>query len=236
MQPIQDKELDQLFKNVFKNAEIEPSKDLWDKINPENIKGKKVKKLPLLWMAAASIVALITINLFFKEDKIQLSSGYDQKNITEIKPNIPKLEEPTKNDVIDLPVLSSDVVRSDVKTKIKTEVIPAAKTQEIVEVLPKQKIESEIVLAQQNTIELPVNSTNEVVFAQANTEVVALNNKMEEDGPANNAIRNVGDLVNFVVGKIDKREQKAIKFKTEDDESSIIGINIGFLKFNSRKK
>ncbi|MNL29759.1 hypothetical protein D3C87_1514530 [compost metagenome] len=61
-------------------------------------------------------------------------------------------------------------------------------------------------------------------------DIVAL--KTEE--PANKGIRNVGDLVNFVVNKIDRREKKLIQFDTDDDNSSIVALNIGFIKLNRK--
>ena len=49
-------------------------------------------------------------------------------------------------------------------------------------------------------------------------------------------IRNVGDLINFVVEKVDKREQKFLQFKSDDDDnSSLVAINIGPFKLNARK-
>ena len=49
-------------------------------------------------------------------------------------------------------------------------------------------------------------------------------------------IRNIGDLVNYVVNKLDKREEKMLKFETNDDESSLIGINIGMIRFSRKDK
>jgi hypothetical protein len=49
-------------------------------------------------------------------------------------------------------------------------------------------------------------------------------------------IRNAGDLVNFVVDKIDRREQKIVAFNTDDDDnSSLVALNIGPFRFNSKK-
>jgi hypothetical protein len=89
---------------------------------------------------------------------------------------------------------------------------------------------------------LPVNETqadNPTVIAQ-----LAPKQNMESDVISENdnisqrkGIRNVGDLVNFVVDKVDKREKKLVRFNTDDDDnSSIVGINIGFLKFNKKRK
>ena len=59
---------------------------------------------------------------------------------------------------------------------------------------------------------------------------------IETEGRERKGIRNVGDVINFVVDKLDKREKKLIQFKTDDDDnSSLIAVNIGILKFNSKK-
>jgi hypothetical protein len=75
------------------------------------------------------------------------------------------------------------------------------------------------------------------VMASTGTETSVTDNAVNEnDQVEKKGIRNAGDLINFVVEKIDKREQKFLKFSTdEDDNSSLVGINIGFIKINSRK-
>ena len=94
----------------------------------------------------------------------------------------------------------------------------------------------------QETVKLPEPVSppvEEVMLASAdisndtndNIDEVINDKKTESRG-----IRNVGDLVNYVVDKVDKREEKFIQFKTDnDDNSSLIGLNIGMFKFNQRK-
>ncbi|OKS87832.1 hypothetical protein RG47T_3295 [Mucilaginibacter polytrichastri] len=49
-------------------------------------------------------------------------------------------------------------------------------------------------------------------------------------------IRSFGDLINVVVAKVDKRQDKVIVFSdTDDDESTITGINLGFVKVKTDK-
>jgi len=49
-------------------------------------------------------------------------------------------------------------------------------------------------------------------------------------------IRSFGDLINVVVAKVDKRQDKLIVFSdTDDDESTITGINLGFVKVKTDK-
>lgn len=79
-------------------------------------------------------------------------------------------------------------------------------------------------------VSLPVE---EVVLASAD---VARGDEENENKQAESGrIRNVGDLVNFVVDKVDKREEKFIQFKTDDDDSSLISLNIGMFRFNQKK-
>ena len=55
--------------------------------------------------------------------------------------------------------------------------------------------------------------------------------------PERKGISNVGDLVNFVVDKIDKREEKLLQFNTnDDDQSSLVSINIGIIKLNTKQR
>jgi pectate lyase len=50
-------------------------------------------------------------------------------------------------------------------------------------------------------------------------------------------IKSVGDLVNFVVAKVDKREEKIIKVsKTDEGDNQITGINLGLFKFRKAEK
>jgi hypothetical protein len=50
-------------------------------------------------------------------------------------------------------------------------------------------------------------------------------------------IKSVGDLVNFVIAKVDKREEKIIKVsKTDEGDNEITGINLGLFKFSKSEK
>lgn len=64
--------------------------------------------------------------------------------------------------------------------------------------------------------------------------------RVAENKPAKPAkkhgIRSFGDLINVVVAKVDKREDKIIEFSnTDDDEATITGINLGIVKVKKDK-
>lgn len=73
-------------------------------------------------------------------------------------------------------------------------------------------------------------------------EVLAqsLNDKPNEDGATSGRklkIKSVGDLVNFVVAKVDKRNEKIIEVsKTDESDNEITGINLGLIKFRKAEK
>jgi hypothetical protein len=48
-------------------------------------------------------------------------------------------------------------------------------------------------------------------------------------------IRSIGSLVNFVIAKVDKREDKLIEFKDSDEGSEVSGINLGLVKIKGKK-
>ena len=76
----------------------------------------------------------------------------------------------------------------------------------------------------------------EIVLASNNDPALVKDDVSNENVEApNRGIRNMGDLVNYVVDKLDKREEKLLQFKTEDDNSSLVALNIGMFKFNQKK-
>ncbi|MNQ93554.1 hypothetical protein D3C85_1090260 [compost metagenome] len=78
----------------------------------------------------------------------------------------------------------------------------------------------------------------DIVIAKVDPpEVQKQDNEITEtEGRERRGIRNVGDVINFVVDKLDKREKKIIQFRTDDDDnSSLIAVNIGILQFNPKR-
>ena len=60
MQPIQDKDFDQLFKNASEDAEITPSRDLWSSIESE-IEPKRKRIFPIYWLSAAAVLLITAV-------------------------------------------------------------------------------------------------------------------------------------------------------------------------------
>lgn len=81
-----------------------------------------------------------------------------------------------------------------------------------------------------------VSSNNNQTALATNTNDENLNNE-GATGNRKLKIKSVGDLVNFVVAKVDKRDEKIIKIsKTDESDNEITGINLGLFKFRKAEK
>jgi hypothetical protein len=83
-----------------------------------------------------------------------------------------------------------------------------------------------IILKQPDAIETP-GMLAQPVLASAHLPAVKQNKPVVKK----HGIRNIGDLVNLVVAKVDKRKDKVIEFTdTDDDETTITGVHIGAIR------
>ena len=236
MQHIQDKDFDNLFRDKFIDAEIEPSANLWAKIEDQLVPKRK-RIIPIYWMAAASIAIAITAMLVFeKTEKIQLRAD----------DAIASIEKPVVQDVVTTTVdeiSSTNLVASKVKVQIAATIkneAPENNIKNIQEVLQPNITLARLPIKQVDPKPIDVLAENPIVIAQVEPQQQNMNNDQIDEMDnvtARKGIRNVGDLVNYVVDKVDKRDKKLVQFNTDDDDnSSIIGINIGFLKLNKKSK
>ncbi len=253
MQHMPDNDFDNLFRDKFMNAEVEPSANLW-----ANIEGKLAvkpkRKFPLMWVAAASVVVVVSALIFTQSgEKIYL-----QSTTTEVAAVQPVVAQPVSTVEVasaanDTAPAASPKVHAVANRILAKQEVPAAVLANLVEE-PKNNIASvqpstsnehlPIKRAEVKALDI-VNTANVVpdVNAVSNNDTMMANlGNLADDDTANTAvetnkkgIRNMGDLINYVVEKVDKREKKIIKFNTDDDDnSSIIGLNIGFVKLNKK--
>jgi len=267
MQHMQDKEFDELFRNRFDTAEIEPSVNLWSNIE-EKLVVKRKRVFPVYWSAAAAIAVAVTVAVLFqKTDKMQsgttaaikAQSGKEiastEKDNTIISPDDNSDHfSPIKKEVVKerIASLQHNIEMMGRDADQNTAVIPvtdkATEKKDLLAMQPSvviSHLEYRETKVKQETVKLPKTLTppvEEVMLASADVSAdPAYETDKDEVGNENKrseskGIRNMGDLINYVVDKVDKREEKFIQFKTdEDDNSSLIGLNIGMFKFSQKK-
>lgn len=260
MHPISDKELDKLFQQRFEDLEVELSNDVWAKISNkmDNKKSGRRSFLPF-WMAAASVVLLISAGLWFTRP-IEIIKLQGNPEITEEK--VESLVPPTISESIAEPVQEEPVLAelNPGLTEFAPEKPDTTNFKLIVavpQVLPEEKPAAEhpqIIIAS-NPVKMPITAQqNQVVKVLARhsddqslldvtqADMIAKVDVQEEQiikeerlNTGNKKIRSIGSLVNFVIAKIDKRDDKLIEFKDGVEGSEVSGINLGLVKIKSRK-
>lgn len=254
-----DKELDQLFNSKLTDLEAEPSAELWDKILPE-IPGNGIGRSGLTPMLsiAATLVILLTAGLLFmpRTQKLALHGKYDpQQTINEAVAAV--TQQPTvAEDVPD--VTPEQPVAGQPKTVIpvKPVVTDYAKNTggATTMVNPVDSVPA-LTLARAVNIGKPDhqdNSLSRPAIAAVNSGITAL----KTDQPTNTVkavaannpsatkatevvkkkrIHNLGDLLNVVIAKVDKRDNKIIQFgggsdDDDDDLLNVTGVNLGPIK------
>lgn len=239
MQAMQDKEFDQLFKDRFEGAEIQPSSNLWGNIEKE-LAPKKTRKFPVYWAAAAVVVVATTVGLLSqKTEKLQLKGTSSVSTI-----EVAKTPEVTAVGTVVTEQITADPEGTPLvlAPKVKLENLVLKNKQTAMQPnreLKRQQINTpDVAPVVKEQIKPVVVPPVDIVIAKVDPpEVEKQDNEITEtEGRERRGIRNVGDVINFVVDKLDKREKKIIQFRTDDDDnSSLIAVNIGILQFNPKR-
>ena len=256
MQSISDKELDKLFKQRFEDAEFQPSKAVWGKISAKMDRKSKVKKtLPIFWMAAASVVVVLGASLwFYRPVEVIRLQGVNQQitlntpespisdlgtGASKLDPHQPEIKgfdfsklvaaEENSFDTpkeVTLPQRSSiEITKQEVLTSnntLKRNISEVALTPKEVKVPRYTGDQSQLDVTQADMV--------------ASVEVTQDDLIPEQQQTSPKRIRSVGSLVNFVISKVDHRDDKIIEFKDGDEGSEVSGINLGLIKLKSRIK
>ena len=249
MQPIQDKDFDQLFKDRFEDAEITPSRDLWSSIESE-IEPKKKRIIPIYWLSAAAILIIATVGIMIYQQQDVVPKQYANNVATNMNPVI--VEPQVKDSSVSNTDLTKDVAKAlPAHVKPSTTLVQTA-VKENAKPIEKQKVISEPDIQKQETmiakveepkkdiktkIEEAVFKTKEETVLAANVNEVIADDVIDSSYPAERkGIRNVGDVVNLIVNTMDKRKDKVIQFRTDDDDSSISVVNIGPFRIGKKSR
>ncbi|WP_412466002.1 hypothetical protein [Pedobacter sp. KLB.chiD] len=250
MQPIRDKDFDQLFKDTFADAEVTPSRDLWSNIESE-IAPKKKRVMPIYWLSAAAVLLIATIGILLYQQQNTTGEGKKLASNT-IENTKPEVKESIAKDTAGTivghvePVLpvKPKAVNAVAKTDVKKKIKPTVSKEEKSIVTAPEMLKQETIIAKVEEPKKDIKTKIEEAILQPKEETVTASvaTPVKTDEPVNDneqsnkGIRNVGDVVNLIVNKMDKRKDKLIQFRTDDDDSSLSSINIGPFKFGKRKK
>jgi hypothetical protein len=256
MKPMLDKDFDQLFKSSFEDYEVTPTANSWDKIADSLYKNPaSKKKFPFYWASAASIIFIlgIGISMYLKPTEvIQLRPDQPKEKLAEttnlaneVKPSTHGTEVATESEIENkkeiVPeekqrkFLADNTAFTDKKNDVNTQndVFKVNSTED--RNLPENTESVKTVGVNQKML---VNKDmGKMPMISIAPEAVLAQNEMEDIDKSNVdngklKIKSIGDIVNFVVSKVDKREDKIIKMsKTENSDNEITEINLGLFSF-----
>ncbi len=243
-----DKEFDELFRGKFSSFEAEPSDRVWGRISGELKQVQKKTLFSPAWMAAASVVVVIGVAIWFSKPsetiKLRAATGPEQVAKAPVAPARPdQVKEPAGESFFrklsSLKISHNSQAKyfeSKKSRKRLPQQLPIEETE-----LAESRVQTEI-LSYVEERRIPVappatvamHDGSKPVLALANVESEVKESAIGEAEKSGSGIRSVGDLVNFVVAKVDKRKDKVIEFSENDEGTLISGINLGLFKIKTK--
>ncbi len=257
---MQDKDFDKLFNQKFEGFEVEPSPMAWDNIAAE-LDGKKSTRSVMPWIrVAAAVLIIATAGVLFLKNDTQTNDGEKKdklvanrvKPVVPVKPEVHEVNEPAS-------VVTSKPKIAKVATQLhKYKPNKAAKTNPIiaVKVTPADITEHDPTINNETIIAAVTNPASTQTQAtlpdvqltprtlnadpQANVEkpITASTEKQNTEPAKKRGIQSFGGLINAVVAKLDKRDDKLIEFSDGDDgddnATKLTGVNLGLIKIKKQ--
>lgn len=243
-----DKEIDKLFSSQLAGLEVEPSAGVWDNIKVAiDNNGTQNNMLPWLQIAAGVIV-LMAVALWLRPSaqKIALHGNYNAAAPNNAPASLIITPKPQPVVLADEPVTATARPGKAVAHKQMAQQLNVA-------IADEQKVDT----AQNNAVTPPVNdvkamgqplaSTHQLLVAEpvntlpkagpvlkGNKALAATAMPVQKDKPGlkRKKIRGVGSLLNVVIAKVDKRTDKIIQFKDDDDDDTfnVTSVNLGLIQ------
>lgn len=253
---MQDKEFDEFFRTKFSTYEEQPSGAVWEAISRE-LGSRKRRSYRYIWSAAASVVVILAAGIWFARPAkvIKLRGQAAPQEITKTVVNQPGKVEAAKDSVqagfftrlAGLKINRKIHVPASAKLPRENTGTAAHVNSAAGEETTQQEVTVESLASANLSPEQPVKLNVAPVTEKLNLKEHELQSPSagehsghvyasanEENENLKPAIRSVGDIVNFVVSKVDRRKDKLIEFSDSDEGSLISGINLGLVKFKAK--
>jgi hypothetical protein len=260
---MQDKEFDEVFNSKFEDLEVEPSPIVWDKIDVElGNKKAKIAIMPWLSIAATILVVFATGGLFLQKgtstDKTTKPNKLASDQVKQAVPT--KIDEPVKKEdktiaieksieniasnkvhqpknILPVNKVVGPVVQPVVNAPVQTQTVNPDDKQ-LIAAVPDPASTHVITTVPDNNVQLSLKSSDVVAHTPIERPTVMASTNDQEAAPVKKrGIHSFGGLINVLVAKIDKRQDKIIEFTDSDDddaESNITGVNLGLVKIKKQ--
>lgn len=241
MQSMQDKHFDTLFRQKFEAFETEPPETAWAAIQAQ-LNGKK-QRSSYFWIGAASLLLCLSAGFWLLKPKSTIRLQGETERIS------PKVEDVYVRQPANKEVRKTDGSKTELFTERRVSsyrlekeattqiAVEANKPVELRPVAEKQaggdllgqEVEPEAVALAKNDME-----SSQPLMEKVNEEAGITDITEEATAKAAAPRFSVAGVINFVVGKVDKREDKVVEFQETEDGAVLTGLNLGFVKIKKR--
>ncbi len=251
MQAIPDKEFNEIFRRKLGEFEVQPSAAVWNGIVAQLDKKTSKKALPVFWLSiAASLLVVLSATLWLlsPKDPIMLKGRPETVTIVRQQEVIEDVMTPDE-ELAAITILEDSVLHPE---SLPVSISPGnliSDAEKQVEESPEKLIEVGVnsskdtpvaissIVREANIEPLTAQVENPPVVAFAAKESASDYSKALSSQRRSKGGDLLGNLVNYVVGKVDPRQDKIVEI-TEDGDggSEISSINLGFLKIKNGNK
>jgi hypothetical protein len=221
---------DEVFKDKLGEVSVAPSPQVWENISASLEPKQHKKRVIYPWLGLAASVLLVSLGAwwFFPMNQAQVGAvkvvNVQQKptRITEVQPtaqgNLPKKE---------LAHIAKPLVVNKVAQLQQELPLPPSSVNTV-----DPKPSATIIQPEQQQVAVLNESPSQPVTILKTPQETALNSAQPSAKKhAKKRIRSLSDLVNFVVAKVDNREEKILETSTDEAILSLTSLNVGPLKF-----
>jgi hypothetical protein len=225
-----EKTFDKVFKDKLVEVSVAPSPQVWENISASLEPKQHKKRVIYPWLGLAASVLLVSLGAwwFFPMNQAQVGAvkvvNVQQKptRITEVQPtaqgNLPKKE---------LAHIAKPLVVNKVAQLQQELPLPPSSVNTV-----DPKPSATIIQPEQQQVAVLNESPSQPVTILKTPQETALNSAQPSAKKhAKKRIRSLSDLVNFVVAKVDNREEKILETSTDEAILSLTSLNVGPLKF-----
>lgn len=222
---------DKVFKDKLKDVSVAPSPQVWENISASLEQKQQKKRVIYPWLGLAASVLLVSLGAwwFFPVNQAQVGAvkvvNEQQKPTRTIDPEFIPQENLPKNEVAHIakPLVVNKVAHLQQDLVLPPSSVSTVEPKPSAAVLQPEQQQvafiNELPAIEPSTI---LNTPDQAVLANAQPSATK---------PAKKRIRSLSDLVNFVVARVDDREEKVLETSSDGAILSLTALNVGPIKF-----
>ena len=223
---------DKVFKDKLVEVSVAPSPQVWENISAGLEQKQQKKRVISPWLGLAASVLFVSLGAwwFFPMNQAQVSTvKVQQMPIRSTNPELIAQENLPKKEVAHIakPLVIDKVAQLQQDLTVSPVSVNTVEPKPSATVL-QQEQQQVAVLNQVASIEpakAVLSGSQETAFTGAQPSTTK---------PAKKRIRSLSDLVNFVVAKVDNREEKVLETSSDGAILSLTALNVGPLKFKKK--